>query len=87
MLHLAAKAGDEGRVKAPLPYVQAKVLASEAAVAVTEGLMTIFGGTAFAARLPFERYFRDARAGVVMGLALDDAYPMISGMLFPKKRE
>ena len=87
MLHLAAKAGDEGRVKAPLPYVQAKVLASEAAVAVTEGLMTIFGGTAFAGRLPFERYFRDARAGVVMGLALDDAYPMIAGMLFPKKRD
>ncbi|MSP43968.1 MAG: acyl-CoA dehydrogenase [Alphaproteobacteria bacterium] len=87
LLHLAAKAGDEGRVKAPLPYVQAKVLASEAAVAVTEGLMTIFGGTAFAGRLPFERYFRDARAGVVMGLALDDAYPMIAGMLFPKKRD
>lgn len=87
LLHLAAKAGDERRVTAPLPYVQAKVLASEAAVAVTEGLMTMFGGTAFAGRLPFERYFRDARAGMVMGLAIDDAYPMITGMLFPKKRD
>jgi len=41
----------------------------------------------FAERLPFERYFRDARAGVVMGLALDDAYSIIADMPFPKKWE
>jgi alkylation response protein AidB-like acyl-CoA dehydrogenase len=45
--------------------------------------MTMFGGTAFAGRLPFERYFRDARAGMVMGVANDAAYQQISGMLFP----
>ncbi|HAK62590.1 MAG TPA: hypothetical protein DCO82_05035 [Alphaproteobacteria bacterium] len=86
LLHLAAKAGDEGRVKAPIPYIQAKVMASETSVAVTSELMTMFGGTAFAARLPFERYFRDARAGMVMGLANDEAYPMIANMLFPPQR-
>lgn len=86
LLHLAAKAGDEGRVKAPLPYIQAKVVASETSVRVTSELMTMFGGTAFAARLPFERYFRDARAGMVMGLANDEAYPMITNMLFPPQR-
>ena len=47
----------------------------------------MFGGTAFAARLPFERYFRDARAGMIMGLANDDAYQNIYGMLFPEPKE
>jgi alkylation response protein AidB-like acyl-CoA dehydrogenase len=45
--------------------------------------MTMFGGTAFAARLPFERYFRDARAGMVMGMANDQAYELIGSLLFP----
>jgi alkylation response protein AidB-like acyl-CoA dehydrogenase len=43
----------------------------------------MFGGTAFSGRLPFERYFRDARAGMVMGVANDAAYQQIAGMLFP----
>ncbi|MBV1879739.1 MAG: acyl-CoA/acyl-ACP dehydrogenase [Pseudomonadales bacterium] len=86
LLHLAAKAGDAGQVTKPIPYIQAKVMASEAAVAVTTELMTMFGGTAFAGRLPFERFFRDARAGMVMGLANDEAYPMLAGMQFPKPR-
>ncbi|MGK2915610.1 MAG: hypothetical protein ACSLE5_14395 [Porticoccaceae bacterium] len=47
----------------------------------------MFGGTAFAARLPFERYFRDARAGMIMGLANDDAYQTIFGMLFPEPKK
>jgi alkylation response protein AidB-like acyl-CoA dehydrogenase len=87
LLHVAAAAGDAGRVQAPLPYLQAKVTCSEAAVFVTQELMTMFGGTAFAARLPFERYFRDARAGMIMGLANDDAYQTIFGMLFPEPKK
>ncbi|MBV1930715.1 MAG: acyl-CoA/acyl-ACP dehydrogenase [Porticoccaceae bacterium] len=86
LLHVAATAGDAGQVGAPLPYLQAKVCCSEVAVLVTQELMTMFGGTAFAARLPFERYFRDARAGMIMGLANDDAYQTIYSMLFPEKR-
>ncbi len=86
LLHLAARAGDEGQVSLPTPYLQAKVMASEAAIAVTEDMMTMFGGTAFAGRLPFERYFRDARAGMVMGLANDEAYPMIAGMILPRQK-
>jgi alkylation response protein AidB-like acyl-CoA dehydrogenase len=84
LLHTAAAMADSGRAKGVVPYVQAKVLCSEAALRVTQDLMTIFGGTAFAARLPFERYFRDARAGMVMGMANDQAYEMIASMLFPK---
>jgi alkylation response protein AidB-like acyl-CoA dehydrogenase len=44
--------------------------------------MTMFGGTAFASRLPFERYFRDARAGLIMALANDAAYQDIANMLY-----
>jgi alkylation response protein AidB-like acyl-CoA dehydrogenase len=46
--------------------------------------MTAFGGTAFAGRLPFERYFRDARAGVVMGMANDVAYHNMIPIMFPE---
>ena len=64
--------------------MQAKVLCSEVGVCVTAELMTMFGGTAFAGRLPFERYFRDARAGLVMGQANDTAYVNIGNFLFPE---
>lgn len=83
LLHAAASAFDQGRAASHLPYLQAKVACSEAGVRVTQDLMTIFGGTAFAARLPFERYFRDARAGLVMGMANDTAYQNMVPMLFP----
>jgi alkylation response protein AidB-like acyl-CoA dehydrogenase len=83
LLHAAASAFDQGRSASHLPYLQAKVACSEAGVRVTQDLMTVFGGTAFAARLPFERYFRDARAGMVMGMANDTAYQNMVPMMFP----
>ena len=83
LLHTAAIASDEGKITSLAPYIQAKVVCSEAAVRATQDLMTMFGGTAFAARLPFERYFRDARAGMVMGMANDQAYELIGSLLFP----
>lgn len=84
LLHCAAAMADAGTAPSIVPYIQAKVLCSEAAVRVTQDVMTVFGGAAFAARLPFERYFRDARAGMVMGMANDQAYELIASMLFPK---
>ncbi len=84
-LHVAASMMDEGRAPSLLPFIQAKVICSELAVRVTQDLMTMFGGTAFARELPFERYFRDARAGVVMGLANDQAYETVYSTLFPPK--
>ena len=83
LLHAAASAFDQGRAATQLPFLQAKVTCSEAGVRVTQDLMTVFGGTAFAARLPFERYFRDARAGLVMGMANDTAYQNMVPMMFP----
>ena len=83
LLHAACSAFDQGRATSALPYMQAKVACSEAGVRVTQDLMTIFGGTAFAGRLPFERYFRDARAGLVMGMANDSAYQQMVPIMFP----
>ncbi len=84
LLHAAASAFDQQRATSQLPYVQAKVACSEAGVRVTQDLMTTFGGTAFACRLPFERYFRDARAGLVLGRANDAAYPGMIPLIFPE---
>ena len=84
LLHVTAAMADSGRATSTLPFLQAKVVCSEVGVRVTTDLMTMFGGTAFAARLPFERYFRDARAGLVMGQANDVAYGNIGTMLFPE---
>jgi alkylation response protein AidB-like acyl-CoA dehydrogenase len=84
LLHAAAAMADAGRAPSVLPFLQAKVVCAEVGVRVTTDLMTMFGGTAFAGRLPFERYFRDARAGLVMGQANDAAYATIGTWLFPE---
>ncbi|MEE3246971.1 MAG: acyl-CoA dehydrogenase family protein, partial [Chloroflexota bacterium] len=78
----AAIVFDEGRSDDDLPYMQAKVNCSEAAVRTTSDLMTCFTGTAFARRSPIERYFRDARAGLVMGMANDVAYQAMVPLMF-----
>ena len=78
----AAIVFDEGRSGDDLPYMQAKVNCSEAAVRTTSDLMTCFTGTAFARRSPIERYFRDARAGLVMGMANDVAYQAMVPLMF-----
>ncbi len=83
LLHAACSVFDHGRAPSQLVYSQAKVACSEAGVRVTQDCMSIFGGTAFASRLPFERYFRDARAGLVMGMANDMAYEGMIPFMFP----
>ena len=87
LLYSAACAWDEGRIKGPNAFFEAKVAADELATFVTGEAMTLGGGTAFAKRLPFERYFRDARAGMVMGIAHDIAVLNIARGLFPKPKE
>jgi alkylation response protein AidB-like acyl-CoA dehydrogenase len=82
MLHAVASTFDAGKLTSMVPVMQAKVFCSEIAAHVTQELMTMFGGTAFASRLPFERYFRDARAGLIMALANDAAYQDMANMLF-----
>jgi alkylation response protein AidB-like acyl-CoA dehydrogenase len=87
LLYAAASAWDDGRTKGPQALFEAKVAADELATFVTGEAMTLGGGTAFAKRLPFERYFRDARAGMVMGIAHDIAVLNIARSIFPKPKE
>ena len=82
LLHGVASMFDRGRLTSMAPVMQAKVFCSETAVRATQELMTMFGGTAFASRLPFERYFRDARAGLIMALANDATYQDLASMLY-----
>lgn len=57
--------GDEDSRAALYPrIVAAKHLATEAAISATEKVMRVAGGSAIAHTLPFERYFRDTRAGI-----------------------
>ena len=45
--------------------------------------MPTFGGSAYAGRLSLERYFRDARAGLVMGMANNAGYAGMIPIMFP----
>jgi len=87
LLYSACSAWDARRVKGPQALFEAKVAADELATFVTGEAMTLGGGTAFARRLPFERYFRDGRAGMVMGIAHDIAVLNIARAIFPKPKE
>jgi alkylation response protein AidB-like acyl-CoA dehydrogenase len=87
LLYSAASAWDAGRVRGPQALFEAKVASDELATFVTGEAMTLGGGTAYAKRLPFERYFRDARAGMVMGIAHDIAALNIARSIFPKPKE
>ena len=69
-----------------MPFYEAKVACDQLGAFVTSEAMTLGGGAAFAKRLPFERYFRDARTGLVMGLAPDIALLPLGKLLFPKPK-
>ncbi|MFN0028204.1 MAG: acyl-CoA dehydrogenase family protein [Acidimicrobiales bacterium] len=87
LLYSACAAFDANQHGGPLPFFEAKVACDEVATHITQDAMTLGGGAAFAKRLPFERYFRDARAGMVMGIAHDIAVLTVGKMLFPKPKE
>ena len=87
LLYAAASAWDDGRTKGPQALFEAKVAADELATFVTGEAMTLGGGAAYAKRLPFERYFRDARAGMVMGIAHDIAVLNVARSIFPKPKD
>ncbi|MBO0808231.1 MAG: acyl-CoA/acyl-ACP dehydrogenase [Actinobacteria bacterium] len=56
----------EGREDAQLRLLEAKAVAAEASIEVTDTAMTVCGGSAFRTGLGIERRFRDARAARVM---------------------
>jgi alkylation response protein AidB-like acyl-CoA dehydrogenase len=65
----------------PLLVLEAKAAASETAIEVTDLGMRACGGAAFSKHLGLERYFRDARASVVMAPTTDHAYEFVGRAL------
>ena len=87
LLYSGASAFDRDQPSSVLVCSQAKVSCSQTAVHVTSEIMEMGGGSAYARRVPFDRYLRDARAGVVMGITNDTVLGNIAGMLFPPPKK
>ncbi len=66
-----------GRADTMLRVLECKALANDAAIEVTDLAMRVCGGAAFRKDVGVERYFRDARAGAVMGPTSDVLYDFI----------
>jgi len=66
MVHEAARLGDAGDEAALLALMEAKVVATDAAAAVTERALEVTGAQGYTRALPIERHLRDARAGALM---------------------
>lgn len=64
-----------------LLVLEAKASASETAVQVTDLGMRTCGGAAFSRQVGLERFFRDARAAIVMAPTSDHAYEFIGRAL------
>lgn len=62
----AARLGDAGDAGALVAIMEAKVQATDAGPAVTQGALEVCGGQGYTSALPIERHLRDARAGAVM---------------------
>ncbi len=66
VVHEAARLADAGDEGALVALMEAKVIATEAAVSVTQTALEVCGGQGYSRALPIERHLRDARAGAVM---------------------
>jgi isovaleryl-CoA dehydrogenase len=68
---------ETGRADAILRVLEAKALAGEAVIDVTDLAMRVCGGAAFRKEVGVERHFRDARASAVMAPTTDTLYDFI----------
>lgn len=67
MVHRAATSAPEGGFPDPLLAAQAKIVASETAVAVANNALQIHGAPGYSRKLPLERMVRDARMFTIGG--------------------
>jgi alkylation response protein AidB-like acyl-CoA dehydrogenase len=70
-----------GRADAPVRMLEAKALAAETAIAVTDLAMKVGGGASFRKETGIERPFRDARAAAVMGPTTDALHEFLGRAL------
>jgi alkylation response protein AidB-like acyl-CoA dehydrogenase len=65
----AAIATDQREPDSPVLQVQAKLVANEAAVAITTAALELAGGSGYMRTQPIERYLRDAMSGPLMAFS------------------
>jgi alkylation response protein AidB-like acyl-CoA dehydrogenase len=91
LVHKAAASGGKTGFPDPLLAAQAKILASETAIKVTNEALQIHGAAGYSRRLPLERMARDARMFTIGGgtaqLLRNLVASRILGRKFPQTRE
>ncbi len=90
LVHRAARSGGEGFPEMTAA-AQAKVLAAETAIAVTNDALQIFGAAGYSRNLPVERMLRDARMFTIGGgtvqILRNQIAAGILGRKFPQTRD
>ena len=85
MLYSVARQWDEfpeRRFELGAPLAAAKVVALDAATEVVDLAMRIVGGSSLNKSMPFERYYRDVRAGLFNPPTEDSVYNLLAKLAF-----
>jgi hypothetical protein len=85
MLYRAATSAPEGGFPDVMQAAQAKILASETAIKVTNDALQIFGAAGYSRDLPLERMVRDARMFTIGGGTAQILRTVVAGRLLERK--
>ena len=85
MLYRAATSASEGGFPDVAMAAQAKILASETAIKVTNDALQIFGAAGYSRDLPLERMVRDARMFTIGGGTAQILRTVVAGRLLERK--
>jgi len=85
MLYRAATSAPEGGFPDVTMAAQAKILASETAIKVTNDALQIFGAAGYSRDLPLERMVRDARMFTIGGGTAQILRTVVAGKLLERK--
>lgn len=85
LVHKAAASEGENGFPDPLLAAQAKILASETAIKVTNDALQIHGAAGYSRRLPLERMVRDARMFTIGGGTAQLLRNMVASRIFDRK--
>lgn len=91
LVHRAAASAPDGGFPDPLLAAQAKIFASETAIAVANNALQIHGAPGYSRKLPLERMVRDARMFTIGGGTAQLLRNLVAGRIldrkFPQKRD
>ncbi len=91
LVHKAAASAGKDGFPDPLLAAQAKILAAETAITVTNNALQIHGAAGYSRRLPLERMVRDARMFTIGGGTAQLLRNMVASRIlnrkFPQSRD